>query len=63
MDKLTFDEYMLKQRSTYPHLRRKINEFEVLCRDEIEEGGSPENERELCVSSVDYLISKQELWL
>ena len=44
----------------YPELRDEMLELLELCIDEIEEGGSPYNEINLCMSDIDQLIKNQE---
>jgi hypothetical protein len=42
----------------YPQLKEQVNDFYQLCRDEIEEGGSPDHEMDLCRGSVRELIEE-----
>lgn len=40
----------------FPHLKEEILEYYQLALDEIEQGGSVENEISLCISDIDQLI-------
>ena len=40
----------------HPEFKYEINNLFHLCQDEIEQGGSPEHERQLCISEVEDLI-------
>lgn len=40
----------------YPKLKQEISMLYQLCLDEIEEGGSPSHEVELCFNDVEELI-------
>lgn len=42
----------------YPDLKDEIMNFYDLCQDEIDQGSSPEHERELAMSSIDDLIKE-----
>jgi hypothetical protein len=44
----------------YPQLKDQVNDFYQLCKDEIEEGGSPEHEMDLCRGSVQELVDEIE---
>lgn len=41
----------------HPQLKEEIEELVQLCKDEIEEGGSPDHEIQLCRGSIEELIS------
>ena len=44
----------------YPQLKEQVNDFFQLCKDEIEEGGSPDHEMQLCRGSVQELVDEIE---
>lgn len=44
----------------YPHLADEINDFYILCQDEIEQGGSTQHEIELCIQSIEDLIEEEK---
>lgn len=44
----------------YPQIKSEVNDFYRLCLDEIEEGGSEENEISLCRNSVQELVDEIE---
>ncbi len=44
----------------YPQLKGQVNDFFQLCKDEIDEGGSPTNEIDLCRNSVQELVDEIE---
>jgi hypothetical protein len=48
-------EYARKVVSEKPELKAEINDLIQLCNDEIEEGGSPTHERNLCYESIKQL--------
>ena len=56
----TFVDEITMLINRYPDLRDEIMDFYALCQDEIDQGGSPEHERELAMSSIDYLIKEHE---
>lgn len=41
----------------HPSLKQEITQLYYLCLNEIEEGGSPMHEIELCLNDVEQLIS------
>jgi hypothetical protein len=43
----------------YPEHKEEMLDLYSLCIDEIEQGGSPENEIYLCMSSIDDIIEGQ----
>jgi hypothetical protein len=49
-------KYVDEQICLHPEYKSEIMEFYQLCLDEIEEGGSVENECSLCESSIIELI-------
>jgi hypothetical protein len=53
--------YLKEQIAKYPHLKSEILDFYGLCQSEIEEGGSPTHERELCYNSVQELIDENTI--
>jgi len=55
MEHKTLIEYARKIASEKPELKSQINDFVGLCNDEIEEGGSPTHERQLCYESIRQL--------
>jgi hypothetical protein len=57
MDELR--NFIIEKCNQYPHLKDSIVDFYQLCLDEIEEGGSPSHERELCMSDVENLIKEE----
>lgn len=44
----------------HPLLREEIMDFVQLAIDEIDEGGSTENEINLCINSINELIEEQK---
>jgi len=44
----------------HPTLKEQINDLFQLCKDEIEEGGSTENEISLCLRDVYELVEEIE---
>lgn len=42
----------------YPNLKEEIYDLVQLCMDEIEEGGSPNNELSLCYNDILELINQ-----
>ncbi len=44
----------------YPALEAEIKNFLFLCKDEIDEGNSEDNEIQLCRSSIDELIEEHK---
>lgn len=42
----------------HPSLFEQITDLYFLCEDEIEQGGSEQHEIELCIGSIDELISE-----
>ena len=55
-----FKEEIKRYISLYPYLRDEILDFYELCMTEIEQGGSPEHERELAISDIEELIKQNE---
>ena len=53
-------QYIEEQIVAHPELKPEILDFYQLCLDEIEEGGSPNHERELCHNSIEELIKETE---
>jgi hypothetical protein len=51
--------YCLDVISKYPNLAQEVNDLFVLCKDEIEAGGSTQHEINLCISSIEDLIDEQ----
>ena len=43
----------------FPHLKERITDLYQLCKDEISEGGSVENEVSICRSSIQDLITEE----
>lgn len=56
MDELR--NFIIQKCNQYPYLKDSIVDFYQLCLDEIEEGGSPSHEIELCMSDVNDLIEE-----
>jgi len=48
-------------KNEHPNKFDEIWDFVSLCQDEIEEGGSPTHEIELCKESIRQLIEEDEL--
>ena len=44
----------------YPQLNSHIQDLLQLCNDEIEEGGSEENEITLCWNDIEYLVKEED---
>ena len=42
----------------HPEYHQQVNELIQLCRDEIEEGGSPNHEINLCIESIKQLVEE-----
>lgn len=42
--------------SDHPEYYQQVDELIQLCRDEIEEGGSPQHEIQLCIESIKQLV-------
>ena len=51
-------EYCLDVISKYPSLASEVNDFFVLCQDEIANGESETHEIELCMGSIQDLIDE-----
>jgi len=51
-------QYVKEQITNHPKIKPDILSYYQLCLDEIEEGGSPEHERELCYNSIEELIKE-----
>ena len=43
----------------HPEHKKDITNLVQLCKDEIEEGGSPDHERELCIESIKQLLEDE----
>lgn len=43
----------------HPEHERDVLDLVQLCKDEIEEGGSPDHERELCIESIKQLLEDE----
>lgn len=50
--------YLKEQIAKYPTLKSEILDLYGLCKMEIEEGGSPTHERNLCYNDVEELINQ-----
>jgi len=55
MEQKTLIEYARKVIAEKPELKKEVLDLVQLCYDEIEEGGSPTHERELCYESIKQL--------
>jgi hypothetical protein len=53
-------EWAKKYKDTHPEKFYEIWGFISLCQDEIEEGGSPQHEIELCKESIRQLVNELE---
>lgn len=58
MTHTTFVDEIRMLINRYPDLRGEIMDFYDLCQDEINQGGSPEHERELAINSIDDLVKE-----
>jgi len=47
-------------KNSHPDMFDEIWDYVSLCHDEIEEGGSPDHEIELCKESIKQLIDESE---
>jgi len=52
-------EYAKKVLSGHPELKDEVEGLIQLCRDEIEQGESPEHEIELCMEDIRQLIEEE----
>jgi hypothetical protein len=43
----------------HPHLKHQVIDLLELCQSEIEEGGSPQHEVELCIGSIKELVEEE----
>jgi hypothetical protein len=43
----------------HPNLKEEVVELLELCQSEIEEGGSPTHEVELCINSIKQLLEEE----
>jgi hypothetical protein len=43
----------------YPNLKAEVIDLLELCQSEIEEGGSPTHEVELCINSIKQLLEEE----
>ena len=44
----------------HPNLKDEVNDLLELCYNEIEEGGSPTHEVELCIGSIKELLEEED---
>ena len=44
----------------HPNLKHQVIDLLELCQSEIEEGGSPTHEVELCIGSIKELLEEEE---
>lgn len=44
----------------HPNLKEEVLDLVQLCRDEIDEGGSPTHEQHLCIESIKQLLEEEE---
>lgn len=44
----------------HPHLKHQVLDLLELCQSEIEEGGSPTHEVELCINSIKELLEEED---
>lgn len=44
----------------HPHLKLQVIDLLELCQSEIEEGGSPTHEVELCINSIKELLEEED---
>lgn len=51
-------EWIKVQITKHPEYKEEILDYYDLCMDEIEEGGSPTHEIELCISSIEQLTEE-----
>jgi hypothetical protein len=58
MELQQFRDYIKEQTVKYPLLKEEILDFYELAINEIEEGGSPIHEIELCLESIKQLIDE-----
>jgi hypothetical protein len=49
-------EYVIEMMKKYPQHKEEMMDLFVLCMDEIEEGGSPQHEMELCRNEIEELV-------
>ena len=49
--------FVIETMKTYPQHKREIMDLYQLCLDEIEEGGSPQHEMDLCRNEIESLIT------
>jgi hypothetical protein len=54
-------KYVYETIEKYPNLKEEIMDLYQLCLDEIDEGGSIENECYLCEDSIKQLIEENKL--
>lgn len=43
----------------HPNLKGEVLDLVQLCRDEIDEGGSPTHEEHLCIESIKQLLEEE----
>jgi hypothetical protein len=51
-------EYALEVIKNYPELKEDVIGLYILCQSEIEEGGSPDHEIQLCLEDIRQLIEE-----
>ena len=44
----------------HPQHKEEVIDLVQLCKDEIEEGGSPQHEMSLCIESIKQLLEEEE---
>jgi len=50
--------YVIENAKSYPTLKEEIYELFFICQDEIEDGGSPQHEINLCKDSISQIIEE-----
>lgn len=50
-------KYVVDKIKSYPNFKEEIMDFYHLCLDEIDEGGSVENEINSCINDIEELIN------
>lgn len=53
-------EYAKETIKKHPELLHEINDLIQLCKDEIEQGESPEHEIQLCIEDIRQLIENND---
>ena len=51
-----FVKYIMDMLETYPQQTKEIRDLFRLCKDEINEGGSPQHEMDLCRNDIEELV-------